>query len=144
VRCRSLMNDFFSDERYQPRKSAVSMPTVADLRTRRRNARSSFFPLPHIARTSAWRASFDLSQRNARKLSPSSKRDETSPLRSVELHHAARTLSRKASTSIFSRSACFDSSLAELSTCVDAAPTSPEACVTPTIFEETSLVPAAA
>ncbi len=57
---------------------------------------------------------------------------------------AARTLSRKPSTSAFNRSDCFDSSLAELSTCVDAAPTSPDACVTPAIFEETSLVPAAA
>jgi hypothetical protein len=25
LRCRSFMNDFFSDERYRPRKSAVSM-----------------------------------------------------------------------------------------------------------------------
>src|ERR1700722_19502701 len=61
-----------------------------------------------------------------------------------ELDHAARTLSRKRATSVFSRSDCSDSSLAEFSTCVAAEPTSPDACVTPAIFEDTSLVPAAA
>src|SRR5260221_372367 len=58
--------------------------------------------------------------------------------------HAARTVARNASTSRRRRSDCFESSLAEPSTCVAAEPTCPDACVTPEMLAAISLVPRAA